>query len=228
MTRSRKAPEPKGIPSLRSFLASLESAEHQEFAARPSSRVANEDAFSEMKSHILGLYEDVEAAHSFVDETGATFDCIPIEQQPALRGLSEAVPLWPGQRAPFVVIGGESTNPHHRVHRRRSAEYFASRPIDSPAVEHLLRLGQVIPVHLAAKQFGDEGRGYVDELVLVPRAGLQHGGPDSRIGTEPVGNHGARGARPDHDIVGLHQTQVYEPPPVIRVQFAGCSESVGR
>jgi hypothetical protein len=57
--------------------------------------VANEDAFSEMKSHILGLYEDVEAAHSFVDETGAIFDCIPIEQQPALRGSSEAVPKAP-------------------------------------------------------------------------------------------------------------------------------------
>ena len=82
MTRSRKAPEPKGIPSLRSFLASLEPAEHQEFAARPASRVANEDAFSEMKSHILGLYEDVEAAHSFVDETGAVFDCIPIQNNP--------------------------------------------------------------------------------------------------------------------------------------------------
>jgi hypothetical protein len=95
MTRSRKTPEPKGIPSLRAFLASLESAEFQEFAVRPSSRVANEDAFSEMKSHILGLYEEVEAVHSFVDETGAIFDCIPIEQQPALKDSPEAVPKAP-------------------------------------------------------------------------------------------------------------------------------------
>ncbi len=57
--------------------------------------MANEDAFSEMKSHIFGLYEDVEAAHNFVDETGAIFDCIPIEQQPALRGSSKAVPKAP-------------------------------------------------------------------------------------------------------------------------------------
>jgi hypothetical protein len=95
MTKPRKAAEPKGIPSLRSFLAALEPAEHQEFAVRPASRVANEDAFADMKSHILGLYENVEAAHSFVDETGAVFDCIPIEQQPALRGSSEGVPKAP-------------------------------------------------------------------------------------------------------------------------------------
>src|SRR6516165_2929077 len=95
MTRSRKAPEPKGIPSLRSFLASLESADHQEFASRPSSRGANEDAFSEMKSHILGLYEDVEPAHRFADETGPIFDCVQIEQQAALRGSSAAIPKAP-------------------------------------------------------------------------------------------------------------------------------------
>jgi Neprosin/Neprosin activation peptide len=95
MARSRKPPEPKGIPSLRAFVDSLQSAEHGEFAVLASARVANEDAFAEMKSHILGLYEKVEAPRSFVDETGAIFDCIPVEQQPALRGLREPVPKAP-------------------------------------------------------------------------------------------------------------------------------------
>src|SRR3981189_3302551 len=95
MTKPKKTPEPKGIPSLRAFVDSLESAEHEEYVARARSRVAHEDAFSEMKSHILGLYENVEAAHSFVDETGAIFDCIPIGQQPALRGSKEEVPEAP-------------------------------------------------------------------------------------------------------------------------------------
>ena len=72
-------PEPRGIPSLRAFLDSLQSARHSEYAARAANRVAHEAAFSEMQAHILELYEQVEAPHSFVDESGAIFDCIPIE-----------------------------------------------------------------------------------------------------------------------------------------------------
>ena len=39
-----------------------------------------------MKAYIVGLYENVDAQQSFVDESGAIYDCIPVEQQPALRG----------------------------------------------------------------------------------------------------------------------------------------------
>lgn len=88
-------PEPRGIPSLRAFLDSLQSARHSEYAARAANRVAHEAAFSEMQAHILELYEQVEAPHSFVDESGAIFDCIPIEQQPSLRGSAEEVPSAP-------------------------------------------------------------------------------------------------------------------------------------
>jgi Neprosin/Neprosin activation peptide len=88
-------PEPRGIPSLRAFLDSLQAARHSEYAARAASRVAHEAAFSEMQAHILELYDQVEAPHSFVDESGAIFDCIPIEQQPSLRGSAEQVPTAP-------------------------------------------------------------------------------------------------------------------------------------
>jgi hypothetical protein len=95
MPKARRIPEPKGIPSLNTFLNSLKSAKHAQYAASATSRVAHEAAFAEMKSHILGLYEGVDARHSFSDETGAVFDCIPIEQQPALRGSKEPVPKAP-------------------------------------------------------------------------------------------------------------------------------------
>ena len=95
MTRPRKTKQPKGIPSLRTYVESLDEAAHADFSTRAFNRVADEDAFSEMKSHILGLYENVEAPHSFVDSTGAIFDCIPIEQQPALKGSKDAVPKAP-------------------------------------------------------------------------------------------------------------------------------------
>jgi Neprosin/Neprosin activation peptide len=99
-------PEPRGISSLNAFLDSLQSAGHSEYAARAASRVAHEEAFSDMKAHILGLYENVEAPHSFVDETGAIFDCIPIERQPSLRGSSERIPTAP-DLPPAAGTGGD-------------------------------------------------------------------------------------------------------------------------
>jgi hypothetical protein len=101
--------EPRGIPSLSAFLDSLQSAKHSKYAAMAASQVAHEQAFSEMKTHILGLYEDVEAPHSFVDGSGAIFDCIPIEQQPSLRGSAEAgrVPTAPDLPPHTVTTGGQ-------------------------------------------------------------------------------------------------------------------------
>ena len=84
-------PDPIGISSLRAFLDSLQSASHGEYAARAASRVAHEEAFNEMKAHILQLYDGVAAPHSFTDESGAIFDCIPVEQQPALRDSGQRV-----------------------------------------------------------------------------------------------------------------------------------------
>src|SRR6266436_961506 len=100
-------PEPRGIPSLNAFLESLQPASHSEYAARAASRVAHEGAFSEMKAHILRLYEDTEAPHSFVDESGAIFDCIPIEQQPSLRGSGENVPEAPDLPPLGTTIQGQ-------------------------------------------------------------------------------------------------------------------------
>lgn len=99
--------DPKGFPSLRASLESIQSANHADFAARAESKVAHEDAFSEMKTHILNLYRNVEAPHSFMDE-GAIFDCIPTEQQPALRGSKGPVPKPPD--APPHEIASHSGN----------------------------------------------------------------------------------------------------------------------
>ena len=42
----------------------------------------------------------------------------------------------------------------------------------------------------------------MDELVLVPRAGLQHDNLRARIGAEPIGNDRAGGPGPHNDVVG--------------------------
>lgn len=87
--------DPIGFPSLKAFIDSLQDAKHSVYSARPESKVAHEDAFEEMKNHILKLYDKTEARHSFMDESGAIFDCIPIEQQPSLKGSAGAVPKAP-------------------------------------------------------------------------------------------------------------------------------------
>ena len=122
------------------------------------------------------------------------------------------VPLFAGRLAPLVVVGGEAAHPHHRVHRRRAAEHLASWPIDLAPVELLLRLGAIVPVHLAAEELR-EARGDVDELVLVLGPGFEHHDLGGLIRTEPVGHHRSGRARSHDDVVGIH-------PPESRSPFA--------
>jgi hypothetical protein len=95
LTGVLQMPDLKGILPLRQYVDSIASAKHSQYSARAEANVAHEDAFVEMRSHILGLYDKVESPHSFKDSSGAVFDCIPVEQQPALRGWSGSIPAAP-------------------------------------------------------------------------------------------------------------------------------------
>ena len=72
----------------------------------PRTRVKHKSEFDAMKGHIASLYQDVEAVHSFEDAGGTVFDCIPVEQQPSLRGQNRA-PADPPDLTP-VLRGGEA------------------------------------------------------------------------------------------------------------------------
>lgn len=52
-----------------------------------------------MRQYISDLYEGVEVAHSFVDDNGQVFDCIPVEQQFSLKG-TPAGPAAPPDAPP--------------------------------------------------------------------------------------------------------------------------------
>ena len=99
-------PDPRGFPSLNAFVDSVQSAQHSDYREQASARVAHDAAFDEMRSHVLDLYQGVEAPHSFMDEYGGIFDCIPIEQQPALRGSGESIPDAP-DLPPVATGSGE-------------------------------------------------------------------------------------------------------------------------
>jgi hypothetical protein len=81
----------KNISSLADFIKSVDGASHQSLAASADAK-ANESEFTAMKSHIVGLYRNVAEVHSFEDQNGSIFDCIPVNQQPALKGAAPAKP----------------------------------------------------------------------------------------------------------------------------------------
>jgi hypothetical protein len=93
----------KNISSLDDFKKSVDSAGHENFAGRAEVQ-ANEAAFTAMKAHIAGLYRGVTEVHSFEDENGSIFDCIPVSQQPALKGAAPA-------QAPDVPAMQKTTGP---------------------------------------------------------------------------------------------------------------------
>ncbi|MGC2403828.1 MAG: neprosin family prolyl endopeptidase [Acidobacteriaceae bacterium] len=79
----------KNISSLEEFRKSLDTAKHGNFAQAAQAK-ANESEFTAMKAHIVGLYRGVTEVHSFEDENGSIFDCIPVSQQPSLKGNAAA------------------------------------------------------------------------------------------------------------------------------------------
>jgi len=95
--------DPGGIKPFRDFIADLQSAKHENFATLVDSRVRGTDAFEEQRQHLLKLYSGMQVDHSFADEAGQVFDCVPIEQQPALKatgGRPATPPSIPPRSSP--------------------------------------------------------------------------------------------------------------------------------
>jgi len=76
------------FPTFSQFIESVTSAQYAEYSRRPAAKVADDSQFAAMRQYIADRYEGVEVAHSFVDDNGQVFDCIPVEQQPSLKGTS--------------------------------------------------------------------------------------------------------------------------------------------
>jgi hypothetical protein len=92
-----------GIERFADFYNRLGSATHNEYSTKRHAKVESEESFNAQRQHLLGLYKDVEVQHSFVDGTGQIFDCIPINQQPALKKSGRPLatpPTLPVRHAP--------------------------------------------------------------------------------------------------------------------------------
>lgn len=94
---------PLGILPHAAFVKKANVARLTDFHYDPRTRVASRVAFVQMQDHIDQLYRGVDVEHSFEDASGQIFDCIPIEQQPGLRGVSGPLPTPPDMsRAPTM------------------------------------------------------------------------------------------------------------------------------
>jgi Neprosin len=96
----------KNITALADLRKALDGAKHEHFASNKASKVADAASFDAMKAHILRLYDGVTEVHSFEDENGSVFDCIPVSQQPALKGAAPAqAPAIPGMEKSTGAAG---------------------------------------------------------------------------------------------------------------------------
>jgi Neprosin len=83
------------LQNFNEFVQSLSSARPEQFSAAPGAKVESPAAFEAMRQYLLNRYQGLETQHSFVENGGQIVDCIPIEQQPSLRGSSQRIPTAP-------------------------------------------------------------------------------------------------------------------------------------
>jgi neprosin-like protein len=76
--------QPVQFVKFEDFMAKTRTARVEDFMARPDSKIQDEAAFEEMRQAIFKRYEGVSVSHSFVLGRDH-YDCMPIEQQPAVR-----------------------------------------------------------------------------------------------------------------------------------------------
>jgi Neprosin len=77
---------PTAFVPFQTFIESVRGSDSSEFLARPSAamKVSEPASFEEMRQHVLKIYDGVQVTHSYVLGS-QTFDCVPANQQPAIR-----------------------------------------------------------------------------------------------------------------------------------------------
>ena len=102
--------------------------------------------------------------------------------------------------APTVVVARLAAHVDHAVDRGAAAQHPATRIVERPAVEAILRLGLEAPVGLGVVLGIEVADRDVNPDVIILAAGFEQADALVRIGREPVGQHAARRTR-THDHV---------------------------
>lgn len=96
------------IEPFEDFRKSLSSVRYASLQESSSEVKPDNDSFDEMREFLLSRYDGVDVRHSFVELGGEVVDCVPVEQQVALRDGSD-VPEPPDP--PAEPAGGDHDDP---------------------------------------------------------------------------------------------------------------------
>jgi hypothetical protein len=161
---STRPPATPGAGSFPDFIAATRAATADAYVGREGFAVANAAELGRMQAHLATLYEGVTSSRTVRDAAGTTFDCIPIERQPGLRGgepllaprmaaLTIDAPGEAGPRGaeiqPNSVGCGAATIPMRRITLEQMARFRT--------LEEFLTGNKRYPV---AKAAGDSGTHY--------------------------------------------------------------------
>ena len=121
-----------------------------------------------------------------------------------LAEIGQHLGIGPAGRAAFgpaVVVQGVAADIGHAVDRGGTADHPAARAVQAPPAQMRLGLGPVGPV-IAPAALGDgEGARHLQEDAAVAAAGFEQQHGRAAVLGQPAGQHTARRARADHDIV---------------------------
>jgi len=103
------------------FLRDLNSRTYQEqLRLTPDAAVADAAEFEKMRAHLLSLYSGVNVRHSFLAPGGQYIDCVPVTEQPSLRGTGASPatppnpPLMDRPKAPQAPADRQAGGPASR------------------------------------------------------------------------------------------------------------------
>lgn len=83
--------EPAGLIAFRDFVRSLEAASAADFSANSDAQFEGAAAFEEFRKYLIDRYAGMDVPHSFLDDEGRAIDCVPIEQQPGIKGTGTKI-----------------------------------------------------------------------------------------------------------------------------------------
>ncbi|MGA2043406.1 MAG: neprosin family prolyl endopeptidase [Roseiarcus sp.] len=90
-----KPSTPIGILPHSAHLESIPKADFEAHRADAKARVLDAASFKAMQSFLLNYYDGMEIEQSFADDAGQVFDCVPIHQQPSIKGTNKTLATAP-------------------------------------------------------------------------------------------------------------------------------------
>ena len=114
---------------------------------------------------------------------------------PAPTAVSHGVPV--------VEILRHAAAIHQRVDRARSADHATARPVHAAAVQPRIGLRLILPIDRSVGEGAAVADGGLDPEPVIAAAGFEYEYAVASARREPLGEHAARGARADDDVVEL-------------------------